>query len=163
MFKLYEGKELSFLEDFILSISSKILKEDLVDTLVKKINNPYINSMYKLNTKAIPTKSLKQNLGLDKFKHIYIQRFQNIPFPIFLITVDSRYPSRTIPTSKAKKSLTTQFLRTTSTKDSIISMMPKLTPLKPLDHYSKTNLPAGALIIIRDLGGEDFIKKKMHL
>ena len=59
--------------------------------------------------------------------------------------------------------MTTQFLRTTSTKDSIISMMPKLTPLKPLDHYSKTNLPAGALIIIRDLGGEDFIKKKMHL
>jgi hypothetical protein len=42
-------------------------------------------------------------------------------------------------------------------------MMPKLTPLKPLDHYSKTNLPAWALIIIRYLGGEDFIKKKMHL
>ena len=162
LFEVYKPKENTLFEEVCISLKEELLQEDLVDKIVDKINNPFIKGYIKLTSKPVPSKSIARNFGLDKFKNIYIQKFINIPFPIYLISVDSRYPSRAIPTSQARNSKTTQFKRITTTSDSLLSIEPKLSTLRRLDPSSKTLIPKGALVIIRDLGGESYLNKKMY-
>jgi hypothetical protein len=163
LFEVYRKNEVPLIESVFVDLKEEILREDLVDKLINKINNPFIKGYLKLTSKPVPSKSIARNFGLDKFKHIYIQKFIDIPFPIYILTVDSRYPSRAIPTSQAKKAKTTSFKRVTTTSDSLVSVEPKLSTMRPLDPASKTLIPKGALVIIRDLGGESYLNKKLYV
>jgi hypothetical protein len=161
--KVYKRKDdISLLEEYFTELKENLLKEDLVDQLVNKINNPFIKGFIKLSKQKIPVDSLSTNLGLDKFKNIYIQKFTNIPFPIYVISVDSKHLSRPITSQQVKQSKSLQFKRVTSTSDNLISMTPKLSPIVRLDNYTKANLPKGSLIIIRDFAGDDYVNKKYH-
>ena len=162
LLEVYIQNEKTLHEEVFEEIREEILKEDLVDKLINKINNPFIKGYMKLTSKPIPAPSITRNLGLDKFKQVYFQKLIDVPFPIYIITVDSRYPSRSIPTSQAKNAKTTSFKRITTTSDSLISVSPKLSTLRKLDPASKTQIPKGALIIIRDLAGENYINKKYY-
>jgi hypothetical protein len=162
LLEVYSKTEKTIFEEVYEEIIEDILKEDLVDKLINKINNPFIKGYLKLTSKPIPAQSITKNLGLDKFKNVYFQKLINVPFPIYIITVDSRFPSRAIPTNQAKNAKTTSFKRIITTSDSLISVAPKLSTLRKLDPVSKTQIPKGALIIIRDLAGENYINKKLY-
>lgn len=147
----------------ILKDPNYTVVEFAIDKIRDQIKSPVLKVLFNSLFPKIDRKSFLYNLGLHKFKTVYIQKFINIPFPIYLLTVNSRLPSSAFIFSQYKTYRTVQFRRMLSNGRSIVSNMPKLSIPKRLDRESQFSIPNGALIIIRDLGVERFVDQKMFM
>jgi hypothetical protein len=123
------------------------------------------------------TKNLGEQLidkfSLNKFKIVLIQKVINSTANIYVITVDSRNKTQSIPYKKVKSSLTSSFKRVQKTKPMVVSFSPfilqntvytedvKLTPPTDLRSFHGP-LMRGSIFIFRDLIGENFVDKKNY-
>lgn len=155
-------KEYKELRD-ILKDPNYTVAEFAIDRIRDRIKNPVLKVLFNSLFPKIDRKSFLYNLGLHKFKTVYIQKFINIPFPIYLLTVNSRLPSSAFIFSQYKTYKSVQFRRMISNNRKIVSNMPKLSIPKRLDIESQISIPNGSLIIIRDLGVERFVDQKMYM
>jgi hypothetical protein len=137
--------------------------EFAVDQIRDRIKNPVLKILFNTVFPVINRKSFLYNLGLHKFRTVYIQKFINIPFPIYLLTVNSRVPSSVYLLNEIKNYRAVQFRRMVSNNSKIVSNIPKLSPPKKLDKDSELSIPSGALILIRDIGVERFVDTKMFM
>jgi len=98
---------------------------------------------------------LKLSLNLEKFTYVYIQKVLNIVFPIYIITINSRYPSKFIPFKKLKSSLVSQTYNVNLLKlEKCKLSFPIL-----LQDFSGT-IYENSYIIVRDIGAEDLLYKR---
>jgi hypothetical protein len=155
-------KEYKELRDIIKDPNYTIV-EFAVDKIRDRIKNPVLKVLFNSVFPVINRKSFLYNLGLSKFRTVYIQKFINIPFPIYLLTVNSRVPSAVFSVGDIKKYKATQFRRLVLNSKKIVSNMPKLSIPRKLDKDSEFSIPNGSLLIIRDLGVERYVDMKMFM
>lgn len=98
---------------------------------------------------------LKAELGITKFKQAFIQKVMNSPVQIYIVTVDSRYPTKYISTGRLKSSRVANLL------DSKDGEMKKLTPPIRLDNFTGT-VSKRSFILLRDLSGDNFIDNRLY-
>lgn len=103
---------------------------------------------------------LKKDLGLNKFKHVYIQRIIGISIPIYIISFNSRYPELYISISKLKNVKTTTISRLKKASNGFDFPLFKMTPPEELNNFND-NVSGNAIIITQDLCGEKFQDKNM--
>lgn len=137
--------------------------EFAIDKIRDRIKNPVLKRLFNVLFPVINRKSFLYNLGLHRFRTVYIQKFINIPFPIYLLTVNSRVPSSVYLLNEIKKYRAVQFRRMVSNNSKIISNTPKLSPPKKLDKDAEFSIPSGALILIRDIGVERYVDQRMFM
>ena len=147
----------------ILKDPNYTVAEFAVDEIRDRIKNPVLKTLFNALFPKINRKSFLYNLGLGRFRTVYIQKFVNIPFPIYLLTVNSRIPSFVYQLNIFNKTKSLQFRRMVSNNRKILSNMPKLSVPKRLDKEKELSIPNGALIIIRDIGVERFVDQKMYM
>ena len=95
---------------------------------------------------------LKKLFGISKFKYAYIQEIINTPYPIYLITVNTRYPLNPFPLSKMKLSRFNQTKIAKMDGDQIkVKWAKKNLPIL-LSEWDKSFL-AGSLFILQDISG----------
>lgn len=123
------------------------------------------------------TKNLGEQLidrfSLNKFKTVLIQKVINSTANIYIITVDSRNKSQSIPYKKLRSSITSSLKRVQKTKPMILSFSPfilqntvflediKLTPPTDLRSFHGP-LMRGSIFVFRDLIGENLVDKKNY-
>ena len=154
------AKEYKELRD-ILKDPNYNVAEFTIDKIRDRIKNPVLKRLFNVLFPVINRRSFLYNLGLHRFRTVYIQKFINIPFPIYLLTVNSRVPSSVFLLNEIKNYRAVQFRRMVSNNVKIISNTPKLSPPKKLDKDSEFSIPSGALILIRDIGVERFVDQRM--
>ena len=98
----------------ILKDPNYTVAEFAVDEIRDRIKNPVLKTLFNAIFPKINRKSFLYNLGLAKFKTVYIQKFVNIPFPIYLLTVNSRVPSFVYQLNIFNKTKSLQFRRIVS-------------------------------------------------
>lgn len=156
------AKEYKELRD-ILKDPNYNVAEFTIDKIRDRIKNPVLKRLFNVLFPVINRRSFLYNLGLHRFRTVYIQKFINIPFPIYLLTVNSRVPSSVFLLNEIKNYRAVQFRRMVSNNVKIISNTPKLSPPKKLDKDSEFSIPSGALILIRDIGVERFVDQRMFM
>jgi len=103
---------------------------------------------------------LKKNLGLNNFKYIWVQKVINNAQPIFIITIDSRYPNNYLSPSKVKKVHSTKIKVVKKAGDVVVDKDFKLSPPLELE-FAHISLTSNSIIIFRDIAGEYFRDEKM--
>ena len=104
---------------------------------------------------------LKNSLGLENFKNAYVQRTISTATPIFVITVDSRFPSKFISTSRIRNLVTTMMGKITKKGSELNIKNLKLTPPIELGSFSGI-IPGNAIVLFRDIAGEYFFNKNLY-
>lgn len=101
--------------------------------------------------------TLKSELKLGTFEYVYIQKGLRVPFSLYVLTVNSRYPYKFIPTSHIKNSITASVYRIRPLKSGKL----KLTP--PIDlNYFQGIIKDGSIVFLRDLSGDMFADEFMY-
>jgi len=97
--------------------------------------------------------TLINDLGLEKFRHVYIQKVMGLAQNIYIITYNSKYPTIDLSATRVKK-LKFTWLGRAKRKGVHTYIAPaKLTP--PI--YLKSSLitmTSGSLVVMRDISGE---------
>jgi hypothetical protein len=99
---------------------------------------------------------IKQQLGLLKFKFVQIQKILNIGIPIYIISIDSRYPSAWLAYSKLRnlKSTKLEKVKMIDVNGGIINFVKcALTPPILIDSFNRA-INVNTLFFIRDIAGE---------
>ena len=96
---------------------------------------------------------LQDDLGLERFKHIFLQKVIGIALPIYVITYNSKYPNVTLSASRVKKLKFTWIGRAKEKGIHTYVAPAKLTPPLYLES-AMVNMVTGSLVIFRDLSGE---------
>lgn len=96
---------------------------------------------------------LKVSLGLEEYTNCYIQKVLGVGVNLYLVTINTRFPEKHIPTKLLRNNLTTQQFRITNTGLDKL----KLTPGVEVEGFSGTLAP-NSFIVVRDLGAEAFLK-----
>ncbi len=104
--------------------------------------------------------NLKNALGLNKFNFVWIQKVMGISIPIFLVTIDSRYPKIYLSMNSVKKSKTAII---NTIKKSVFSLNIKEIKLTPpvLINNTSFNIGSNTLVIVRDVAGDYFHNSKI--
>jgi len=103
---------------------------------------------------------LIDDLGLSKFKHLFVQKVMGIAVPIYIITLNSKYPNIELSASRVKK-LKFAWLGKAKKKGVHTYVAPiKLTPPLYLDS-AMIHMSSGSLVFIRDIAGEYLRQPKM--
>lgn len=100
-------------------------------------------------------KELKLSLNLESFTYIYIQKILGIVVPIYIITINSRYPNKFIPFKKLTNSLVSQMYTMNILKLEKVKMSPPVL----LDNF-EGNIYENSQIVLRDIGAEDLLVKR---
>jgi hypothetical protein len=109
----------------------------------------------------MPTKfALKSALKLDKFKYVWIQKIIGIAQPIYLITIDSRYPNVYLSFKSVKNSKTAVLTTLERSGLTFLNKKVKMTPPIQLEQ-SHFALSSRDIIILRDIAGDYFSNPKM--
>jgi len=104
---------------------------------------------------------LRRDLGLEKFNHAYIQKVINFPKDIYIITVDSRYPSVFISYSRIRK-IKSAFIGELLKRGKDFSIQEfKLTPPVRLQDYIG-GITRSSVLFFRDLAGEHYMNKNLY-
>ena len=104
---------------------------------------------------------LKKALGLSKFTYVYIQKLMGAPIVIFVVTLDSRFPSVYLPINRVRKSNVASIQKVQSVGIFSTSMQDyQFTPPVMIENTSPT-INSGTLIIRRDIGAEYLLNAKM--
>jgi len=110
---------------------------------------------------------LKKELKLSKFKFAQVQKIVNIGIPIFIITIDSRYPTTFLSYSKLAKLNSNKILKTRYFPPTLLNVGKyelntfTLSPPTDLDDFNQ-RIGSNSMLIIRDLAGERYMDKKMY-
>ncbi len=86
----------------------------------------------------------------------YIQKVLGSAVSLYLVSINSRYPEKFIPSKVLKNNLTTQGYRVGL--EGLEKF--KLTPPVELDNFSGNLLP-NSYIVVRDLGGESILSNRV--
>lgn len=100
-------------------------------------------------------KELKLSLNLESFSYIYIQKILGIVIPIYVISINSRYPNKFISFKRLNSSLVSQIY----TMDILKLKKVKLSPPVLLDNF-EGNIYENSQIVLRDIGAEDLLTKR---
>lgn len=103
---------------------------------------------------------LKRDLGLNKFKYIWIRKALNTSIPIFEVTMDSRFPELYLSLAKVKKLKSLQIRKNVVKADEVEFKQYKYTPPIPLDEFSGS-IPNNSIFIRHDIAGEHYDNPKM--
>lgn len=102
-------------------------------------------------------KQLKNLLGLEDYKFVWVRKVLNVSIPIFIIIYNSRFPNLYLPTQKVMKLKAFGIHKTkkiiNQELQGFILSLPVL-----LDNYKKKIL-SGSIIIYNDIAGEYFQTK----
>jgi len=105
-------------------------------------------------------KQLQHDLGLSKFKNVWIQKVLNVPMSIFIITFNSRYSNVDFGSARVRKVKSTQLKKVRQLGVHTIEDKLRMTP--PLRLSSVSIRPRnGSLLILRDIAGEYLRNKKI--
>jgi len=99
---------------------------------------------------------LRSTLGFDDFMNCYIQKVLGTAVSLYLVSINSRYPEKFIPSKVLKNNLTTQGYRVGL--EGLEKF--KLTPPVELSSFSGNLLP-NSYIVVRDLGGEGILSNRV--
>jgi hypothetical protein len=100
-------------------------------------------------------KELKLSLNLERFTYIYIQKVLGIIMPIYIITINSRYPSKFIAYRRLNSSMVSQ-----AYSMNLLNLEKvKLTPPVLLSNFQGT-IYENSYIVVRDIGAEDLLTKR---
>lgn len=102
--------------------------------------------------------TLKSQLGLTNFDYVYIQKVLGLSYKIYIISINSRYPSKFIPYKILKNSQVADIFLA---KSNSIGGNLRLTPPIELDMF-RGKIQNNSIIFIRDVSGEQFIDKGMY-
>lgn len=102
-------------------------------------------------------KLLKQTMGLQDFKYVWIRRAMNSPIPLYIIYYNSRYPNLYLPISQLKK-LKAFSVKRIKKLYSQETMDYKMSVPVALEDY-KGRIIGGSMLIKYDLAGELFRKE----
>jgi len=80
-----------------------------------------------------------------------------VPFSLFIVTINSRYPSKFIPISHIRSSLTASVNRVVPFRTGKL----KLTPPIDLDYF-RGNIKDGSVVFVRDISGDMFADESMY-
>ena len=100
-------------------------------------------------------KELKLSLNLESFTYVYIQKILGIVIPIYVISINSRYPNKFISFKRLNSSLVSQIY----TMDILKLKKVKLSPPVLLDNF-EGNIYENSQIVLRDIGAEDLLTKR---
>ncbi len=103
---------------------------------------------------------LQKDLGLSKFKYVYIQKIIDLSLDFYIITLDSKFPDHFIGYNKIKSVSSTIINKVNLKGNTYIKSEFKLTPPLLLSEFSG-NIRKNAIVIRRDLAGEYFNNKKL--
>jgi hypothetical protein len=108
---------------------------------------------------------LKKDLGLSKFKYVLIQKIIELPTNIYIITVDSRFPTVYIPFARIKKLRSTVLSRLKVTQlmgTKSIKKRPLRSSLPiPLTRFDRA-INSNDVIFLRDIAGEYRMDKRFY-
>lgn len=100
-------------------------------------------------------KELKLSLNLESFTYVYIQKILGIVIPIYIISINSRYPNKFISFKRLNSSLVSQMY----TMDILKLKKVKMSPPVLLDNF-EGNIYENSQIVLRDIGAEDLLVKR---
>lgn len=103
---------------------------------------------------------LKRDLGLLRFKYVYIQKIINTSIRILKITVFSRYPNVTIPISKVENQVSTQLYRVAQEGGKYKKQKYKYSYPVLIDYFNEL-IPSNTLIVISDYTSDFFGNNRM--
>jgi len=104
---------------------------------------------------------LKQDLGLEKFEYVIIQKVIDFPIPFFIVTVDSRRPSVFISYQKVKN-LKSSFIKKMKFNGKKFNFFKyKLTPPLNIEEFTGIFSSEG-IILVRDIAGEYFMNIELY-
>jgi len=103
----------------------------------------------------VTNKELKLSLNLESFTYVYIQKILGIVIPIYVISINSRYPNKFISFKRLNSSLVSQIY----TMDILKLKKVKLSPPVLLDNF-EGNIYENSQIVLRDIGAEDLLTKR---
>lgn len=95
---------------------------------------------------------IKRLFGISKFKYAYIQQILNLPIVVYLITINSRYPSHPFPYSKMRLSRFNQTKIGKSSNGIVRVKWTKKTQPILLDEWDKS-FSSNTLFILQDIAG----------
>ena len=101
------------------------------------------------------TKELILSLNLERYTYIYIQKILAVIVPIYIITINSRYPSKFIPYKRLNSSLVSQFYSMNLLKLEKVKLSPPV-----LIYDFKSTIYENSHIVVRDIGAEDLLSKR---
>lgn len=104
---------------------------------------------------------LKKDLGLGKFRFVYIQKILNTSVKIYKITVHSRYPQIPIPISKTLSQVSTNLYRVN--KEGEKYKKQEFRHAYPVNiEYFNGVIPSGSLIVVSDITGDTYSNTRMY-
>jgi len=104
---------------------------------------------------------LKKDLGLTNFKYAYIQRIIGMSMPVYVVTIDSKYPTIFLSWGKIKKLKSTWIGNAIHRGKDFIKKELKLTP--PIRIEDLNIIPISrSVIFIRDMAGEYLIRQRVY-
>lgn len=92
-------------------------------------------------------------LNLENYPMSYIQKVISSVVPTYIITYDSRFPTKFIPFKRFRLTPSSTLYRVTGEKQ-VLKL--RLTPPIKLDSFSAT-LPLNSFVYVRDIGGDGFL------
>lgn len=96
---------------------------------------------------------LKRDLGIDQFKNVWIYKLLAIPFNVYVVVLDSRFPNRYIPIFKVRKTESLILKRLVNFRDIYKMKAYKISQPMQVEDYNQ-RIPTNSLIIMHDLAGE---------
>lgn len=101
---------------------------------------------------------LQTSLNLDKFERVYIQKAIRGPGHVYVVSVNSRYPTKPITYWIMKSTLVSNLKLMKSDEASAM----KLTPPVELKNF-RGHVSNNAIIMVRDLSGDMYIKDEFYV
>lgn len=98
---------------------------------------------------------LRLSLNLERFSYVYVQKVLGIVMPIYIITINSRYPNKFIPYKRLNSSMVSQ----TYTMNLLKLEKVKLSPPVLLSNF-QGKIYENSYIVLRDIGAEDLLAKR---
>ena len=128
----------------------------LVDTAIQK-------GLDVLQAPKLTTgEKLKHDLGLDNFKYVYIQKLIDISIQVYIITLNSRYPTVHLPRQKLSNVFSFSVDKVNSATGDHYSLRSfKLTPAIYIEEYD-SKIYTKSVIIRQDIGGDNYVNQKMY-
>ena len=112
-------------------------------------------------TYTVLGRKLRHSLGVDEFAYVWLSKVIDYPLHLYLIYVDSKFPTIYFPWTRIKRVQSTVLRKIKSIGTTIKFKKFKMTPPVALGEFSGS-LPRNAVFIRIDIAGE-YYKEKGYL
>ena len=132
----------------------------LTEITLKEINLNPLHDMLPDSILMSAGRQLQVDLGLAKFKKVFIQKVLGQSLPIYVITFNSRYPNVTLSATRVKKLKFTWIAKAKRSGLHTRIKPVKLTPPLYLES-AMIRMTSNSIIVFRDLAGEYLRQPRM--